>query len=101
MNKRIQLFCLTVLSTLYLGAQTSPRPADNCATGIPPQQWEDWFQTQIKKYEEEKESSKQVVLHTIPVIVHVIHFGEPLGTYPNIDSNEIKTQFAVLNQDFA
>ncbi|TAH20073.1 MAG: T9SS C-terminal target domain-containing protein [Cytophagales bacterium] len=38
---------------------------------------------------------------TIPVIVHVIHNGEPVGTGTNISAAQIKTQIDVLNEDFS
>lgn len=37
---------------------------------------------------------------TIPVVVHVIHKGEPVGTGTNISNAQIQSQIDVLNQDF-
>lgn len=37
---------------------------------------------------------------TIHVVVHVVHFGEPLGTGRNISNSQIQSQIAVLNEDF-
>lgn len=37
---------------------------------------------------------------TIPVVVHVIHFGEPIGTGRNISNAQVLSQIAVLNTDF-
>lgn len=42
--------------------------------------------------------TKQVI--TIPVVVHVIHNGEPIGTGPNISTAQIMSQLDVLNEDF-
>jgi hypothetical protein len=39
--------------------------------------------------------------YTIPVIVHIVHTGQPVGVFPNIDSNRVKAQIKVLNEDFA
>jgi|SRR3990172_1110512 len=36
----------------------------------------------------------------IPVVVHVIHFGEPVGTGRNLSVAEINSQIQVLNEDF-
>ena len=36
----------------------------------------------------------------IPVVVHVVHNGEPVGVGPNISSEQVKSQIAVLNEDF-
>lgn len=37
---------------------------------------------------------------TIPVVVHVLHKGEPVGTGTNISNAQIQSQIDVLNQDF-
>lgn len=39
-------------------------------------------------------------LKRIPVVVHVIHNGEPVGTGPNISYAQVVSQIAVLNEDF-
>lgn len=36
----------------------------------------------------------------IPVIVHVVHFGEPVGTGPNIAAKQVYSQIEVMNEDF-
>lgn len=37
---------------------------------------------------------------TIPVVVHVVHFGEPIGTGRNLSVSQINSQINVLNTDF-
>ena len=37
---------------------------------------------------------------TIPIVVHVLHKGEPIGTGTNISVAQIQSQIDVLNQDF-
>ena len=37
---------------------------------------------------------------TIPVVVHVLHNGEPVGVGNNISDAQIQSQIAVLNEDF-
>ncbi len=37
---------------------------------------------------------------TIPVVVHVIHNGDPIGTDENLATAQILSQITVLNQDF-
>ena len=36
----------------------------------------------------------------IPVIVHVVHFGESVGTGPNIAAAQVYSQIEVMNEDF-
>ena len=39
-------------------------------------------------------------IYTIPVVVHIIHEGEAVGTTRNIPSSRVLTQIDVLNEDF-
>lgn len=39
-------------------------------------------------------------IYRIPVVVHVVHNGEPVGTGPNISSAQVRSQIEVLNEDF-
>lgn len=41
------------------------------------------------------------VVYNIPVIVHVIHDGEAVGTASNISQAQINSQFDVLNEDYS
>ena len=43
-------------------------------------------------------SDQEVI--TIPVVVHVLHTGQPIGTGLNISMNQIQSQIDVLNEDF-
>lgn len=45
-------------------------------------------------------TSKQRTLITIPVVVHVVHNGEVLGTGSNITEAQIRSQLEVLNEDY-
>lgn len=36
----------------------------------------------------------------IPVVVHVVHNGEPIGVGPNITAAQVNAQIEVLNEDF-
>ncbi|MDI1353431.1 MAG: zinc-dependent metalloprotease [bacterium] len=101
MTTKLHFFCLLVLSSFCLNAQDLPTTKNSCGNGAPSQQWENWFQGQVLKYVTEQQAQKKLVTHTIPVIVHVVHFGEVIGVYPNIDSNQIKSQIVALNNDFA
>lgn len=40
------------------------------------------------------------IIYRIPVVVHVIHFGEDIGTGSNISFEQIQSQINVLNEDF-
>ncbi len=48
----------------------------------------------------EQEANRSAVIINVPVVVHVIHEGEPVGTGMNISDAQIEAQIAVLNEDF-
>jgi len=45
-------------------------------------------------------NGKMATIYTIPVVVHVYHKGEAIGTGTNISDAIINSQITVLNQDF-
>lgn len=59
------------------------------------QQFEEWISHKML----DVDFSNREVL-TIPVVVHVIHNGEPIGTLPNITDAQVISQIDVLNEDF-
>lgn len=74
----------------------------SCGTLAPPDAWENEFQKLISVYKTNQESQKQFsTVYTIPIIFHVIHSGQPIGTFPNISQGQINSQITVLNQDFS
>lgn len=100
MIKKISFLFLAFLASVQLNAQTEEIKS-TCGTPAPGDAWDNWFNSQVEKVMKTQAGKGQVVNYTIPVIVHVIHFGENVGTFPNIDSNQIYSQIQVLNADFA
>ncbi|AUC82681.1 M43 family zinc metalloprotease [Lacinutrix sp. Bg11-31] len=45
-------------------------------------------------------NSNGMVVVTIPVVIHVFHNGEPIGTGPNISYDQAVSQITVMNEDF-
>jgi hypothetical protein len=100
--KKITAICLSVLSSVFLNAQTPQQPVNTCGTGMPSQQWEEWLSKAVEKFKANQAAGKsQTAVTEIPVIVHVIYYNEGLNTYPNVDSNQVISQFPILNDDFA
>jgi len=65
--------------------------------------FESWISTQISNSKNKISNSAQrtaVTIITIPVVVHVIYNGEPLGTQRNISDAQVKSQITVLNNDY-
>jgi Pregnancy-associated plasma protein-A/Secretion system C-terminal sorting domain len=105
------LFILAVLSgyaqktgriTQSINTITNTEFPKKCGTIAPNEVWEQAFQKQIEKYTTDLQTGKVANLaRTIPVIVHVIHNGDPVGSNDNIPNNQIVSQIGILNDDFA
>lgn len=61
-------------------------------------QFEAWINPLIENAKLNKSQNGGIV--TIPVVVHVIHSGEPYGTGANITDEQVQSQITVMNQDF-
>lgn len=62
-------------------------------------QFESWIAPLIQKQTSMRTSQVNAIV-TIPVVVHVIYNGQPVGTAPNITDVQVESQITVLNQDF-
>ncbi len=59
------------------------------------EEFEAWLQNRIAQ-----ESGAAGGIITLPVIVHIIHNGESVGTGSNISAAQVQSQIDVLNEDF-
>lgn len=76
---------------------------DRCGTIAPTTgEFEIWVQQKIlqKQLERQQEGTVRPPVYEIPVVVHVLHKGEPLGTGVNLSYERIKGQIDSLNADF-
>jgi len=122
MKKNLQLTALTVALGFTVGiAQTGKFASKNppqsglnsegiiqnfsqraCGTPPPSPEWDAAFNKQVEEFVANMTANKtSMVPYTIPVIVHVIHTGQAVGTFPNLLAGQINSQLTVLNQDFA
>lgn len=60
------------------------------------------FETWLKKMENEEESKKiqEEEIYTIPVVFHILSFGEPIDSGRNINDSRVIEQIEILNQDY-
>ena len=81
-------------------------PVNNrCGTAAPSAAWDAAFNKDVEKYKAEKEAAMAngkttATSYTIPIIFHVIHGGQTVGTFPNLAAAQINSQITVLNQDY-
>jgi hypothetical protein len=72
----------------------SPQRASNA-------QFEQWLAPKVAAEKARQQQSRNGnIVVTIPVVVHVIHNGDAIGTNENIAEGQILSQITSLNQDF-
>lgn len=67
------------------------------------EQFELWLTPKIEEYKRNLSNSSykiQGTVITIPVVVHVIHNGDAVGSGENIADGQVLSQIRVLNEDF-
>lgn len=65
------------------------------------QQFEAWLAPKVAEVQHKLETSRGInAVVTIPVVVHVIHNGDAVGSNENISEARVLSQITVLNQDF-
>ena len=105
MKNRLPFFVyfFTFISISLNAQQQTPvtEAVNTCATLLPSKEWEETFSVLIEQFRATQTTGKsQKLVYTIPVIVHVIHGGQAVGTYPNLAQGQINSQIKVLNDDF-
>lgn len=110
--KRLIPLLLLLISATWANAQAPT--IQNCATmeqdlinqqKYPGRSTIDDLENAIQKRTAEIHSAMkagrvQATVITIPIVVHVIHNGEPVGSGTNISQAQIQSQIDVLNEDF-
>lgn len=66
--------------------------------------FENWIQSRLTAKRLQKHHSMSLlseeIVYTIPIVVHIIHNGEPIGQGSNVSMDRVLSQIAVLNEDF-
>ncbi len=91
--------CGTVEYNKMISGTTAPQDRKD--------QFENWLSKKIQQQKTQPKQSKEVenskesaTIVEIPVVIHIVHNGEPLGTGLNIPDAQIQSQIEVLNEDF-
>lgn len=65
------------------------------------QTFEEWLAPKVAEYKTRKRTApNRAVVIQIPVVVHILHNGEAIGTAPNITDAQALSQIQVMNEDF-
>lgn len=63
--------------------------------------FENWMTTKLKAIKTTRKEGRAInQVFNIPVVVHVIHSGDPIGTDENISDAQVESQIQVLNDDY-
>jgi len=63
--------------------------------------FEDDLQQKIRELAAKNSGKRtQATVVTIPVVFHIVHNGEPVGSGTNLSAAQVQAQIAVLNEDF-
>ncbi|WP_395632496.1 T9SS type A sorting domain-containing protein [Flavobacterium sp.] len=64
-------------------------------------QFEKWIAPKIEEIKKNKATNRETnTVITIPIVVHIIHNGDAVGSGENITDEQVQSQITVLNQDF-
>lgn len=94
---RFGVVLFSILFLLQLHAQ------ERCGSKAPTSgEFESWISTKIAERRHQPLSSQgtHAPVYRIPVVVHVFHKGEPIGTGTNLSEERIKAQIDSLTADF-
>lgn len=89
-----------MLTPILAEEVSSQFPNRGCGSAVPDAQWESEFQQLIAQFKLDQQSNKVQANYTIPVVIHIIHGGQAVGTFPNISNAQATSQINVLNADF-
>jgi hypothetical protein len=105
-------FALVVLGSVCLFSFSDSLAQDRCGTVEytrklkaqhsmeSEEQFEQWIQQKINTLRSGRSQRKQSPPYKIPVVIHIIHNGEAIGSGTNISDAQILSQIKVLNNDY-
>ncbi len=93
--------CLLVLALMQFALQGQ----DRCAVAQEPKsdrnlEFENWLAATMAARRSARGEATETVM-TVPVVFHVVHNGEPVGSGGNLSEERILQQLEVINQDFS
>ncbi len=100
-----KIFTTLSLSTLvFFGAvaQTtnSETPVRKCGSPKVNPTYEEAFQNMMQKHQQFSNNEKVSVVYNIPIIFHIIHTGQAVGSGYNLSLTQINSQISRLNADY-
>lgn len=85
--------CLTTENEEALRSKYPNRPTT--------EEFENWLAPKIAQIRADRAAGKNIqTVYNIPVVIHIIHNGDAIGTGENITDAQAISQITVMNQDF-
>jgi hypothetical protein len=101
MTKAIIFFCILLLAHVALFAQAERECFSPEAAAILKEQRARYPKAVDRVISQaDMRVTAEGIKYIIPVIVHVVHNGEPVGEGPNISASQVYSQLYSLNRDF-
>lgn len=71
------------------------------ASRLSTEQFEQWLAPLVERLKADKAANRSVAaVYNIPVVIHIVHNGDCLGTGENITDAQAISQITVMNQDY-
>ena len=99
-NIQVKQSSYTKLEKAQPISEETTSPKRKCATPQLNESFENWIQKEIQKQEQFANGKKAAVVYNIPIIFHIIHTGQSVGTGYNLSLTQITSQITILNADF-
>ncbi|SHK48709.1 Por secretion system C-terminal sorting domain-containing protein [Reichenbachiella agariperforans] len=100
MQKSILILLLILSTSVFAQDRCGTVPFNKLQHPESTEQFENWIEQKIANRKRSRISGIQNnTVYTIPVVIHVIHQGEPIGTGTNIPDEQILSQITTLNED--
>lgn len=87
-------------SRVVVAKDENTTPQRKCATPHLSEEYETWVQKTIQKQQQFANGKIASVVYNIPVVFHIIHNGQAVGSTRNISQAQVNSQITALNNDF-
>jgi hypothetical protein len=94
------LSSIVFMSSIAQNSKNPETPIRKCGSPKVNPAYEEAFQEMLQKHQQFANGKKALTVYTIPVIFHIIHSGQAVGTTYNISQAQVNSQISILNQDF-
>lgn len=96
----LSLSTLVFFSSLAQNSNNQETPIRKCGSPKVNPTYEEAFQGMLQKHQQFTNNQRVSVVYTIPIIFHVIHTGQAVGTGYNLSLTQINSQITRLNADY-